>query len=247
MTHRVDAAAEDLAVPVLVWATQLDDRGGSFLDSVSKRNEVVRVAGEPDDELDLEILEAIRAEFTTRVWQDLNVSVWFMNEPTAPDSHSDLAESVFLWEYRIPNRYLQSVEVVQAFMRRLKGQCVRDFTARHVDTGTVLTIPALHKYQAFWKWATESSAGLFNPWDLINECVNLVEMWVYYQATGRDWHDFEKIAHNYDLVSINPLYDCTSHFESWCALAKNDEVTHPDPEQVMRLITRRFEKVVVIE
>lgn len=141
-----------------------------------------------------DVCYAIQREFIEE-WRALDVSIWKMNGPTPPDSYSEIDDTVQLQEYGNTLTDAEKgdgdktddmkvcVEAMQTLLRRMikdlkeKHTPIRSFRVEHVETGTVVSIQAFNKAHAFWKWATEVSNGLCDPWDVMDKCL----------ATGRNW------------------------------------------------------------
>jgi len=246
VTHRLEIGEDDvgeLGIPVLMWATQLDERGGAFLVSVFNRykikwnGETETFEDEDEQQYDVgDILWQVEQEFDEQ-GRDLEVSVWFTTNPSSPsDDIASLYDIVRLGDYESAQRgpkddcmdyYKECVDAVDALMLQMLSTLkdaevpVKTFLVKHKDTNTVVKIPALNESHAFWKWATESSAGLFNPWDLVDECLALGRWWTY----------------NLDM----------DHLYHWTRAVHNGNLGYPSPKDLMEDLTRKFTNVVSIE
>jgi len=150
---------------------------------------------------------------------------------------SQVCTILFVWGImRVPKEvpkddcmdyYKECVDAVDALMLQMLSTLkdaevpVKTFLVKHKDTNTVVKIPALNESHAFWKWATESSAGLFNPWDLVDECLALGRWWTY----------------NLDM----------DHLYHWTRAVHNGNLGYPSPKDLMEDLTRKFTNVVSIE
>lgn len=230
-----DGFESALSIPVLTWAAKLDERGSAFIVSALKSHKVewndttggFEVEGEHLDDDDL--VWPITREFTNR-WKELDVRIWYMNAPSPPHAMPDLSDCVCLEEYYHNDVWVEKhcVDVVQVILQRTltdlrhKGNEAKGFMVKHKPTNTAVCVHALSAPHAFWKWATECSEGQFNPWDLVQECVDFCGHWM--EVSGLDeiedvsWaaqNDAKDLMDNF-MQQIEKVVSIEAVHKHWC-------------------------------